>query len=71
LKDKDEAVMAAINKVKEIKTELESKRSNVTKFLRRAYYVGLRLMLRDRSQVRLRNLTMPSRSSITTGPLIR
>jgi hypothetical protein len=48
LKDKDEAVVAAIDKLKEIKTELEAKRSNIGKFLRKAYYCGLRLMLRDR-----------------------
>jgi hypothetical protein len=71
LKDKDEAVVAAIDKLKEIMIELESKRSNVTKFLRKAYYCGLRLMLRYRKRVRSREQTMPSRSSITMAPLIR
>jgi hypothetical protein len=71
LKAKDEAVVAAFDKLKEIKVELESKRSNVTKFLRRAYYCGIKLMLRDRKTVSLRKLMMHLRSSITMAPLIR
>jgi hypothetical protein len=39
LKAGDEAIVAAFDKLKEIKIELESKRSNVLKFLKKAYYV--------------------------------